>query len=100
MEKLMQEKNNQANRGGRKPKTDPAVHRYGIKLTSEENAHFERLFAESGMRQKAAFIKKSVFGGKVKVVKIDRKRYGYEVELNNKLEIKFAHNCSVLGYDD
>ncbi|MBO8439519.1 MAG: PepSY-like domain-containing protein [bacterium] len=35
-----------------------------------------------------------------KVVKIDRKRYGYEVELNNKLEIKFAHDCSVLGYDD
>ena len=81
MEKPMQEKNNQANRGGRKPKADPAVHRYGIKLTSEENARFERLFAESGMRQKAAFIKKSVFGGKVKVVKIDKATMDYYIRL-------------------
>lgn len=29
---------------GRKPKTDPAVFRYGIKLTSEENGNFELLF--------------------------------------------------------
>ena len=81
MKKPMQEKNNQANRGGRKPKADPAVHRYGIKLTSEENSRFERLFAESGMRQKAAFIKKSVFGGKVKVVKIDKATMDYYVRL-------------------
>ena len=81
MKKPMQEKNNQANRGGRKPKADPAVHRYGIKLTSEENGRFERLFAESGMRQKAAFIKKSVFGGKVKVVKIDKATMDYYVRL-------------------
>ena len=77
----MQEKNNQANRGGRKPKADPAVHRYGIKLTSEENARFERLFTESGMRQKAAFIKKSVFGGKVKVVKVDKATMDYYIRL-------------------
>ncbi len=35
-----------------------------------------------------------------KIVKISRKRYGYEVELSNKLEIKFAHDCSLIGYDD
>ena len=25
---------------GRKPKADPAIHRYGIKLTNEENVRF------------------------------------------------------------
>ena len=40
---------------GRKPKTDPAVFRYGIKLTSEENGNFELLFEKSGMKQRARF---------------------------------------------
>ena len=34
------------------------------------------------------------------VVKIDRKRYGYEVELNNDLELKFDVNGNFLGLDD
>ena len=45
---------------GRKPKTDPAVFRYGIKLTSEENGNFELLFEKSGMKQRARFIKATV----------------------------------------
>lgn len=77
----MQETRKNTGKGGRKPKADPAVHRYGIKLTSEENARFERLFTESGMRQKAAFIKKSVFGGKVKVVKVDKATMDYYIRL-------------------
>ena len=62
----MQEKNNQENQkneGGRKPKNAPAVHRYGIKLISEENDRFNQLFAESGMRQNARFIKKAIWTG-------------------------------------
>ena len=55
---------------GRKPKADPAIHRYGIKLTNEENVRFEAAFSESGMKEKAGFIKKSIFGGRIKVVKI------------------------------
>ena len=47
---------------GRKPKTDPAVFRYGIKLTSEENGNFELLFEKSGMKQRARFIKAMIFG--------------------------------------
>ena len=46
---------------GRKPKADPAIHRYGIKLTNEENVRFEAAFSESGMKEKAGFIKKSIF---------------------------------------
>ena len=34
---------------GRKPKSDPAVFRYGIKLNSEENGKFELLFEQSGL---------------------------------------------------
>lgn len=45
---------------GRKPKADPAIHRYGIKLTNEENVRFEAAFSESGMKEKAGFIKKSI----------------------------------------
>ena len=77
----MQETRKPTSKGGRKPKTDPAVHRYGIKLNSEENGRFDTLFAESGMRQKAAFIKKSVFGGRVKVVKIDKATMDYYIRL-------------------
>ena len=33
---------------GRKPKTDPAVFRYGIKLTSEENGNFELCLKNPG----------------------------------------------------
>ena len=51
---------------GRKPKADPAIHRYGIKLTNEENVRFEAAFSESGMKEKAGFIKKSIFGGRIK----------------------------------
>ena len=36
---------------GRKPKADPAIHRYGIKLTNEENVRFEAAFSESGMKE-------------------------------------------------
>lgn len=32
---------------GRKPKTDPAVHRYVVRLNSEENGHFEIRFQKS-----------------------------------------------------
>ena len=57
---------------GRKPKTDPAVFRYGIKLTSEENGNFELLFEKSGMKQRARFIKAMIFGREMKVVRIDK----------------------------
>ena len=66
---------------GRKPKADPAIHRYGIKLTNEENVRFEAAFSESGMKEKAGFIKKSIFGGRIKVVKIDKATMDYYIRL-------------------
>lgn len=66
---------------GRKPKADPAVFRYGIKLTSEENGKFEHLFEKSGMKQRARFIKAMIFGREMKVVRIDKATMDYYVRL-------------------
>lgn len=68
---------------GRKPKKDPAVHRYGIKLNSEENARFEALFLQSGLAERARFIKAVLFRTEIKVVKVDKATTDYYVRLTN-----------------
>ena len=77
---------------GRKPKTDPAVFRYGIKLTSEENGNFELLFEKSGMKQRARFIKAMIFGREMKVVRIDKATMDYYIRLTN-----FYHQFQAIG---
>ncbi len=74
---------NKRKRVGRKPKKDPATFRYGIKLTSEENAKFDLLFQKSGMHYRAKFIKAAIFGREVKVVKIDKASMDYYIRLTN-----------------
>ena len=71
---------------GRKPKTDPAVFRYGIKLTSE------LLFEKSGMKQRARFIKAMIFGREMKVVRIDKAAMDYYIRLTN-----FYHQFQAIG---
>ncbi|MBR6283368.1 MAG: PepSY-like domain-containing protein [Muribaculaceae bacterium] len=34
------------------------------------------------------------------IVKIDKERYGYDVELANDMELKFNHQGAVIGMDD
>ena len=34
------------------------------------------------------------------VTKIDKERYGYDVELSNGMEMKFNHAGAIIGYDD
>ena len=77
---------------GRKPKTDPAVFRYGIKLTSEENGNFELLFEKSGMKQRARFIKAMIFGREMQVVRIDKAAMDYSIRLTN-----FYHQFQAIG---
>ena len=79
----MEDRNRRGKRKGtgRKPKTDPAVFRYGIKLTSEENGNFELLFEKSGMKQRARFIKAMIFGREMKVVRIDKVSMDYYIRL-------------------
>lgn len=68
---------------GRKPKSDPAVYRYGIKLTSQENVIFEKLLNESGIKEKAKFIKAAIFDKEIKVVKVDKSTKDYFMRLTN-----------------
>ena len=57
---------------GRKPKSDPAVHRYVVRLNSEENGRFDIQFQKSGLKERSKFIKTMIFGKEIKVVKIDK----------------------------
>ena len=34
------------------------------------------------------------------VSKIDKERYGYDIELSNDMELKFNHQGAIIGYDD
>ncbi len=68
----MKPKKNTHNMGGRKPKQDPAVHRYGIKLTGDENFRFRQMFEQSGLDCYSKFIKAVLFKREIKVVKVDK----------------------------
>lgn len=60
-----------SNPGGRRPKTDPSVNRYVVRLNDEENARFLAMFDKSGADNKAAFIKNFLFQKPFKVFTID-----------------------------
>ncbi len=68
-------------KGGRYPKADPAVHRYSISLTAEENARFLTLFETSGMNVMAHFITACIFQKGIKTVKIDKAVMDYYILL-------------------
>lgn len=81
----MEEENRPKKRktAGRKPKTDPAIYRYGIKLNAEEKGRFELLFQQSGLTHHSRFIKAAVFGTPLKVVSIDKATMDYYIRLTN-----------------
>ena len=66
---------------GRKPKIDPAVHRYSFNLNDEDNAKFLALFEQSGMKVTAHFITACIFQKTVKTVKIDMDAVEYHAGL-------------------
>jgi hypothetical protein len=70
-------------KGGRPLKNDPAVHRYSISLTAEENARFLNLFETSGMHVMAHFITACVFQKTIKTVKIDKTTMDYYMRLTS-----------------
>lgn len=75
----MEEKNSkQIRKTGRKPKIDPAVHRYSINLNAEDNAKFLALFDQSEMKVIAHFITAGIFQ---KTVKIDMDAIEYHEKL-------------------
>ncbi len=79
----MEEMNKKKNKGGRKPKLNPAQNRYMFRLTDEENAKFLALFDQSGMDNKAKFIVSLLFGKEMKTVKIDKGTVDFYMRLTS-----------------
>jgi hypothetical protein len=69
------------NKGGRKPKMDPAVHRYSISLNEIENEQFITMFEQSGMKVMAHFITACLFQKPVKTVKINMDAVEFHTQL-------------------
>jgi hypothetical protein len=78
----MNESNNtQSRKSGRNPKKDPAVFRYSISLSAEENARFLSLFEQSGMNVMAHFITACIFQKTIKTIKVDKATMDYYMRL-------------------
>ena len=60
---------------GRKPKSDPAVHRYVVRLNSEENGRFNIQFQKSGLKEHSKFIKAMLSDTKSRWLKSTRQRW-------------------------
>ena len=90
---MEENKNRKTRKGvGRKPKTDPAVYRYVVRLNSEENVKFDIQFQKSGLRERSKFIKAMIFGKEIKVVRIDKATMDYYVRLTS-----FYHQFQAIG---
>jgi hypothetical protein len=68
-------------KGGRHPKKDPAVHRYSISLTADENARFLSLYEASLMDVKAHFITACIFQKGIATVTVDKATMDYYMRL-------------------
>ena len=68
-------------KGGRKPKTNPAVYRYTVNFDAVEHTRFLTLFEQSGLQSMAQFIAARVFGEEFRVVKTDRAALEYVAKL-------------------
>ncbi|WP_313002816.1 conjugal transfer protein MobA [Chryseobacterium gleum] len=73
----------QKNKGGRKPKTDPCVHRYVFRLNDNDNNKFLSLFEASGTDNKAQFITSLLFSREIKTVKIDKGTVDFYMRLTS-----------------
>jgi hypothetical protein len=69
------------NKGGRHPKKDPAVHRYSISLTADENAQFLSLYEASRMDVMAHFITACVFQKGITTITVDKATMDYYMRL-------------------
>ena len=90
---MEENKRKKAKKGvGRKPKSDPAVHRYVVRLNSEENGRFDIQFQKSGLKERSKFIKAIIFDREIKVVRIDKAMMDYYIRLTN-----FYHQFQSIG---
>ncbi|MCY0976852.1 conjugal transfer protein MobA [Chryseobacterium wangxinyae] len=74
---------NYKNKGGRKPKSKPSIHRHVFRLNDEENDQLMMLFEESGLSNKAKFIVSVLFSKEIKTVKIDKGAMDFYMRLTS-----------------
>ena len=70
-------------KGGRNPKLDPAVNRYCVRFTGEENKRLLAMFKQSGMPYMACFIKAQFFGQEVRTFTDDGSMKPYNDKLSS-----------------
>ena len=68
-------------KGGRNPKIDPAVIRYCVRFTGEENKRLLAMHKQSGMPYMACFIKAQFFGQEFRTFKDDGSMKPYNDKL-------------------
>ena len=75
--------NRKPNRGGRKAKADPSIHRHVFRLTDGENARLLSLFEASGMPNKSKFIISLLFGKEMRSVRMDKGTLDFYMRLTS-----------------
>ena len=75
------EKEKKHRRGGRNPKTNPAVFRYTVNFDAVDHARFLTLFEQCGLHSKAQFIAARVFSEEFRIVRTDRAALEYVTKL-------------------
>ena len=70
-------------KGGRNPKLDPAVNRYCVRFTGEENKRLLAMFKQSGMPYMACFIKAQFFGQEFRTFTDDGSMKPYNEKLSS-----------------
>ena len=69
---------------GRPTTTDPRVHRYNFKLTTEENIRFKQMLCKAGLEHnRSRFIVKRIFAEEFVVVKRDPSKVQFITRLND-----------------
>ena len=69
---------------GRPTTTDPRVHRYNVKLTTEENIRFKQMLCEAGLEHnRSRFIVKRLFAEEFVVIKRDPSKTQFVARLND-----------------
>jgi len=80
---MRENNNNKKHKGGRKPKSDPSIHRHVFRLTDTENAKLLSLFETSGIPNKAKFITSVLFSKEMKTIKIDKGTVDFYMRLTS-----------------
>lgn len=69
-------------KAGRKPKANPAIYRYDVRLNETDNCKFETLFELSGFKYRGHFIKNKVLNTPMKIIEIDKTINDYIIKLS------------------